>query len=194
MKKFLTLVFALIISASLTRAQQGNILVGATSNIGDQPIIFWGLTPTVGYFITDNLCVGLGLNSSSSSSEPQQNYNVESDSLTLSPYVRYYMNDNPMFFHAGISMGSSKNIDDDTDFNFKNEVTSSTFGMNIGVGYSLNWGKHFVFEPMLGLSTTSGSTTIKTTNNNVVTEQDTDAPSNTNIGISLGISFIFGNN
>ena len=69
MKKFLILVFALIVSASLTRAQQGNILVGATSNIGDQPIIFWGLTPTVGYFITDNLCVGLGLNSSSSSSD-----------------------------------------------------------------------------------------------------------------------------
>ena len=46
---------------------------------------------------------------------------------------------------------------------------------------------------MLGLSTTSGSTTIKTTNNNVVTEQDADAPSNTNIGISLGISFILGN-
>ena len=193
MKKLLILVFALIISASLTRAQQGNILVGATSNIGDQPIIFWELTPTVGYFITDNLCVGLGLNSTSSSSEPQQNYNVESDSLTLNPYVRYYMTNNPMFFHAGIAMGSSKNIDDDNEFN--NEVTSSTFGMNIGVGYSLNWGKHFVFEPMLGLSTTSGSTTIKTTNlsNNVVSEVDTDAPSNTSIGISLGISFILGN-
>ena len=59
MKKFLILVFALIVSSSLTRAQQGNILVGAMSDIGDQPIIYWGLTPTVGYFITDNICFGI---------------------------------------------------------------------------------------------------------------------------------------
>ena len=65
MKKIFTLLFALIISSSLTRAQQGNFLVGAMSDIGDQPIIYWGLTHTVGYFITDNICFGTGFKSAS---------------------------------------------------------------------------------------------------------------------------------
>ena len=206
MKKIFTLLFALIISSSLTRAQQGNFLVGAMSDIGDQPIIYWGLTPTVGYFITDNICFGTGFKSASMTEDIMDPWmgtgeilgEYSADSLILNPFARYYMND--FFVHGGLNIATGKsesNYDnnDNTLMYDKVESKTSTFGVMIAAGYSLKWGKHFVFEPMIGLRTSTGTQKTKTTDfQSVVTENEYNLPSTTDIGVSLGISFILGNN
>ena len=202
MKKIFTLLFALIISSSLTRAQQGNFLVGAMSDIGDQPIIYWGLTPTVGYFITDNICFGTGFKSASMTEDIDNSWmgtgEYSADSLILNPFARYYMND--FFVHGGLNIvtgNSESNYDNNNNTLLIEKVESktSTFGVMIAAGYSLKWGKHFVFEPMIGLRTSTGTQKQKTTDvNSVVTENEYNLPSTTDIGVSLGISFILGNN
>ena len=192
MKKLFLIVCAFLLIGTSSYAQKGSFLIGASSDVGDKPIIFWSLNPTLGYFVTDNLCVGLGFGMASGSWEPMEDYTLKDDSLSISPFLRFYMSDNPVFFHGGISVGSYKSETNDTDFDLKEESKTSTFGIVGGIGYSLRWGKFFVFEPMLALQSSSGNTTTKITNSGVVTESEGDAPSVLNIGLSLGISVQLG--
>ena len=106
---------------------------------------------------------------------------------------------NDFFVHGGLNIvtGNSERNYDNNNLSMyqKQESKTSIFGVMIAAGYSLKWGKHFVFEPMIGLRTSTGTQTEKTTDfNNVVTENEYNLPSTTDIGVSLGISFILGNN
>ena len=119
------------------------------------------------------------------------------DSLILNPFARYYMND--FFVHGGLNIVTGKSESNYNNNNLisyqKIESKTSTYGIMIAAGYSLKWGKHFVFEPMIGLRTSTGTQKQKITDvQNVVTENEYNLPSTTDIGVSLGISFILGNN
>ena len=107
MNKFFITLFSLLLIVLNSSAQKGNFIIGASSDVGGKSIIFWSLTPTAGYFVTDNLCVGLGFGMASASSDPGDS-SFEEDTLSFSPFIRYYMNDNPLFFHSGMSLGSDK--------------------------------------------------------------------------------------
>jgi hypothetical protein len=189
MKKLFTILTVVAISTTMTFAQQGTVAIGVGSNLADVSWQNYSLTPTVGYFINDNMMVGTGFIMSTetdnyNSVDPSGNdITVETklSGMSLSPFFRYYIND-AFFGQAGIVMTSVSDSDGD------DEDKTSTFGIQAGVGYSLMWNDKVCIEPYIGLQTSSGSSESKTGNITV----SVDAPSTFNMGIGLSIHIRLG--
>ena len=192
MKKIFTMLTVVAISTTLSFAQQGSVAIGVGSNLANVSWQDYSLTPTVGYFITDNMMVGTGFWIGSSSQEVND-VEIESGGMNISPFFRFYMND-ALFASAGIAIGSTSYEEDGSASGFTStyEESSSTFGLNVGVGYSLMWNDRVCIEPSFGVATSSGSSTEKTNQGGSVTESDSDAPSTFGMAIGLGIHIILG--
>ena len=191
MKKIFTIFFVGLLTINFSNAQQGDFIVGATSDVSNTNIIFWNLSPTIGYFVSDNICVGMSLGYDSSTDD-NNDIKEETDSFGIMPFVRFYQNDK-LYYYAGIGISSGSNTYDDDLSNYKSESKMSMFGFMAGVGYSLNWGKHFSFEPTIGIRTGSGSGETEINQNGITADSDFDLPSTFNLGIGLGISLRFPN-
>jgi outer membrane autotransporter protein len=180
------------ISTTLSFAQQGSVAIGVGSNLADVSWQNYSLTPTVGYFITDNMMIGTGFAFGSSSWE-QNDTKYKTGGMRLSPFARMYFNEG-LYASAGIAIESSSSSDDYdvSGYDEKNEYKTSTFGLNIGIGYSLMWNDRVCIEPSFGIATSSGSASEKHNINGTVTESDSDAPGTFGMAIGLGIHIRLG--
>jgi len=192
MKKLFTILTVVAISTTMTFAQQGSVAIGVGSNLADVSWQDYSLTPTVGYFISDNMMVGTGFAMGSSSQE-ENDVKYEDGGMNISPFFRFYMND-AFFASAGIAIGSSSSTTDASSGGITNtsEYKTSTFGLNAGVGYSLMWNDRVCIEPSFGIATSSGSSSSKSNYDGTVTESDSDAPSTFGMAIGLGINIRLG--
>ena len=192
MKKLFTILTVVAISTTMTFAQQGSVAIGVGSNLAGVEWTMYSLTPTVGYFITDNMMVGTGF-SMDSETEEISDVEYKDNEMNISPFLRYYMND-AFFASAGISIGSISSTMDASTGGVTNtsESKTSTFGLNAGVGYSLMWNERVCIEPSFGIVTGSGSSSSKINNGGTVTESDSDAPSTFGMAIGLGIHIRLG--
>ena len=157
-----------------------------TSNLANVSWQNYSLTPTVGYFIADNMMVGMGFAMGSESDSEDMGGGVTIDTkisgMSLSPFFRYYMND-ALFGKIGMTITSESTVVGD---NF--EESTGTFGLGFGVGYSLMWNEKVCIEPSFGIETGSGSTDVT----NGSTTVSSDAPSTFNMAIGLGINIRLG--
>ncbi len=192
MKKLFTILTVVAISTTMTFAQQGSVAIGVGSNLADVSWQDYSLTPTVGYFISDNMMVGTGFAMGSSSQE-ENDVKYEDGGMNISPFFRFYMND-AFFASAGIAIGSSSSttIAPSGGITNTSEYKTSTFGLNAGVGYSLMWNDRVCIEPSFGIATSSGSSSSKSNYDGTVTESDSDAPSTFGMAIGLGINIRLG--
>ncbi len=192
MKKLFTILIVVVTSTTMTFAQQGSVAIGVGSNLANVSWQDYSLTPTVGYFITNNMMIGTGF-SMGSESEEQGDTKYESSGMTLSPFFRMYFSEG-LYASAGIAITSFSNSDDydESGWSEKNEYKTSTFGLNVGVGYSLMWNDRVCIEPSFGIATASGSSSSKSNVNGTVTESDSDAPSTFGMAIGLGINIRLG--
>ena len=192
MKKLFTMLTVVAISTTLSFAQQGSVAIGVGSNLADTSWQDYSLIPTVGYFISDNMMVGIGFSMGSSSYE-EFDVEYKSGGMNIAPFFRFYMND-ALFASAGIAIGSTSSEADASSSGFTNtsESSTSTFGLNAGVGYSLMWNDRVCIEPSFGIATSSGSSTQKSNFGGTVTELDTDAPATFGMAIGLGIHIRLG--
>jgi hypothetical protein len=191
MKKLFTILTVVALSTTMTFAQQGSVAIGVGSDLADVSWQDYSLIPTVGYFIADNMMVGTGFSLGSTTEDvPDGGVNSNGDpttveakvsDMTISPFFRYYMND-AFYASVGIAIGSGT---DDDGFT---EISSSSFGLNAGVGYSLMWNDRVCIEPSFGIATTSGSSETKV---GVVTVS-ADDPSTFGMAIGLGIHIRLG--
>jgi len=190
MKKLFTIFTVVVLSTTMSFAQQGTVVIGVGSNLADQSWQDYSLVPTVGYFMTDNIMVGTGFIMGYTKEE---SFGIEDEAsgMSLSPFARLYLNEG-MYISAGIAMTSSVSTDYNDDFNYKTEDKSSTFGVNAGIGYSLMWNNRICIEPSFGFATSGGSSSLKINDNGSVTETDSDAPSTFGLGIGLGIHIRLG--
>jgi len=203
MKKLFTMLTVVAISTTLSFAQQGSVAIGVGSNLADVSWQDYELIPTVGYFITDNMMVGTGFSMGSSSEEDAEFFDPmvgpiigdqDLSGFSISPFLRYYMND-AFFVSAGIAIGSTSDewdLSESYGVPVTTEASTSTFGLNVGVGYSLMWNDRVCIEPSFGIATSSGSSTSKVNFDGTVTEVDTDAPSTFGMAIGLGINIRLG--
>lgn len=108
-------------------------------------------------------------------------------SMSMAPFVRYYISDK-IYVSGGISMTTGKEetkeydgVWSETDtntspwssgdwivaYNGENTVTttktSSSFGLNAGIGYTLMWNDRIFIEPAIGFSTRTGTGETETT-------------------------------
>jgi len=194
MKKLFTILTVVAISTTMSFAQQGTVAIGVGSNLADVSWQDYSLTPTVGYFITDNMMIGTGfIMSASNEEESDVEYNW--GGMNLSPFFRFYMNE-AFYVSAGVAIGSTYDNEDASSNGVTNtyEYKTSTFGINASVGYSLMWNDRVCIEPSFGIGTGSGSSSSKSNYDGTVNESDSDAPSIFAMGIGLGINIRLGGN
>lgn len=108
----------------------------------------FSINPAGGYLVMDNLVVGANiLFSSSSNKNDEIDYSYKSNSVTIGPLVRYYL-DQGVFVHGLYNFGSSKTTEDYSYGEFENKYGLSQF--QIAVGYAARITDTVLFEPMIG--------------------------------------------
>lgn len=130
-----------------------------------------GITPSVGYFIKDNIALGLGIGYANTHSKnetiltTQQLKNLSisnNNSFNLNPYYRYYigLSDKLYYFtnlslnfSYGIGKGKSYQLDSAGNENNINKSTSSS----LGFGVSINPGCSYFATDKFALELTIGS-------------------------------------
>ena len=213
MKKLFTILTVVAFSTTMTFAQQGTWALGVGSDLANTSWQDYELIPTIGYFVTDNILVGAGFSMGSSTEDEALTPNISNgvggiggsledqkagtSNFDISPFMRYYINES-LFASVGLAIGSATSteearFDDGSDtYNTDWEQSTSTFGMNFGVGYSLMWNDRIAIEPSLSLGFGSGGEEQKFTFDGNTNSVDSDAPSTFGIAAGLGINIRLG--
>lgn len=189
MKKLFTilLVSFLAINISSAQVEQGTWLLGATSDAASPN--GWSnipLEPTIGYFLTDQFVLGLGITFNSTKSEVPDISETTVNSMNLGPWLRMYFNER-FFLHTGINVGSGSTKVDYDSSTGQDDTTdkSGSFGLQVGPGMSLMWGDYVAVEPAMlidmasGWSKADGGDKIK-------------LPSTFNVGFQIGVAVMIG--
>ena len=158
MRKFLFLALMCVITSQLlAQTEKGNILIGASSNLGfsvqsqdglEDNIVNFSLSAQGGYFIVDNLVGGLniGLNSTTIGDFSGRNF-------SFGPFARYYFEN--VFFGASFFAVNSKN-----DVGGGEVFTSNGTQFNLELGYAAFLNKYVALEPTITYLTTGGDLNI----------------------------------
>jgi len=112
---------------------------------------------TVGYFVSDNIAMGLKFGMSSGGTNQEINggstEKMDSSSMTLGPVFRYYIEAGDMYLFPQLAyvMGSSKTVIETsmgTTTN-TNEYSSKSSNLSIGFGMAILLGDYLTLEPTL---------------------------------------------
>ncbi|MDJ1486067.1 OmpW family outer membrane protein [Cytophagaceae bacterium YF14B1] len=128
---------------SFAQTDQGNFMVGSSiANLNfDDSNTSISFSPTLGYFVIDNLAIGLTPTISHSSTEsliPGQKY--KTTTWGIGPFARYYIGDGTVkpLVHAGYSYLSSKSKDDTSNGVIETKSNYSNVKLGAGVAYFIN--------------------------------------------------------
>jgi len=158
-KVIITLLIVMICTGNLmAQFSKGRMLVGGTASFSslttkddafssDITSNMFTITPRAGYFIIDNLAIGLdvsfGITKASTSTSSQSS---KSTSILAGPYVRYYLKPG-IFFQGEYQLGSSKVSYDATGIKF--DYTENLSAWAISAGYALFLNDQVAVEPMI---------------------------------------------
>ena len=156
---YILLITLSIFSVAQAQTEKGKLLVGATTTLNagiiehsrirdnvstlSERITRFSLTPYAGYFIKDNLALGVQL-SVSFSNRKDYDYNskLRETSLAFSPFIQYYFGAKKVrpFVNASGGIGSYKNtyIASSPEYNSESTTTIFTYSLGAGVGFFLN--------------------------------------------------------
>ncbi len=207
MKKLFTIVLVsfLAINTSLAQVEQGTVILGATTELSNSAWSQVAMEPSIGYFLSDQMAIGLGFSLGTTSLDNDLDNGTDSwtetsstNDMSIGPWVRFYLGE--MFFiNAGVTLGSGSSTNKTTDKDLSGWSTTengadpssttdktSNFGLDVGAGASILWGDHIAFEPMFGFTMGSSSETPF--------DQDKEkGPSTMNVGFRIGICVMLGN-
>ena len=234
MRKIALLFLIVSLSTSLF-AQKGKITLGLDYHKMDNPYVYnyflypygyygptYSFEPKVGYFLSDNVELGLGFKSGDDeieykyiSSNPSGNGEVylynnisKSSYRTFSPYLKYYRSN--FFVSARLSLNSFTNEYDNAypvweadsvigldEADHKSTTTTKTTSLKIG--YALKYNEKLIFEPSIGVSKIFGEVVNESTNTYadgrpaVVFPKTTSPISNaTHFSVNLAVSLRLG--
>lgn len=162
MKKLsVTLCVALLCLNATAQIEKGRFLAGGSLGLSFQNYksqfdgnttdetksTSFSLSPRAGYFLTDAIAAGAGLNLSLSSSKYDDDDKYNGTSIFFTPFVRYYLPQG-LFGQFEIGIGSSKDKwtyvnDDDEVYKYK------SFFWSLGVGYAYFLNDNVAIEPMV---------------------------------------------
>ena len=159
MKKFITTAFTFLLVLGLSaQTEKGTILLGADSNFGfvslslsdlegEDESDFPDITSTVtefslngGYFVIDDLALGLVINYTSSKLEMEGADDSESSLMTYGFMARYYVGESGLWGQGNYIMGTQDDGADDIDIS----------GIGIDVGYAWYLSDNISINPSLG--------------------------------------------
>lgn len=185
----------LMTSASYAQVTKGAVLIGGGLNFSSTTSSYefdgkevenvetkytdLGLTPKVGYLLTDNIAVGVMVDFSNSKiTSTFENSEIEStaNGIAAGPFVRYYTALG-IFGEAGVGLGSMTTNGGGED---EKDLKSSLFGWNVGLGYAAFLNDHISVEPMIGYGSNSWTTDVDG-------KDSVEKNAGINFGVSLGI-------
>jgi outer membrane protein len=148
---FILLLFVFSVHGQTTR---GTILIGGESNFDLSTmnskwksddgsgthgnIIRFGISPRIGFFIIDNLAVGVKLPIGFQFQEDKNNDKFSSTSLGISPFLKYYFGTSNIKPYLNGSIGfSNMTMKDDPDIGATNKTTVGVFSYELGGGFGV---------------------------------------------------------
>jgi hypothetical protein len=176
---------------SLGSSSSTNSLVNAPSNQSN----YFNMTPRIGWFISNNLVIGLSPRYSSSFHKTTSNNagNTTSTGYSIAPFVRYYkpLNEKWAIFAEfdgiGLNFSSSKYEGD----NDPNVIENSSQGYSLGI--FVKPGVTYFISPKVGIEASLGSlgygffhTKVKSKNNNQQPLEQETVNNSSSGGINLG--------
>ena len=152
MKKIMILMAAAVLGTSaMAQTDQGTWMFGAGSNLGftsgkidnDQEDATTNIALDVrgGYFIIDNLAVGLDIGFGS-----QSEGDYSESQIGVGPYLRYYLMESKLFGQAGFQFQTASSDGD-------NLGSGSAIGL--GAGYAAWLNDNITIEPLVSYNMTS---------------------------------------
>jgi outer membrane protein len=144
---------------SFAQTEKGKYIVGATTTLNagviehsrvidnittlSERITLFSLAPHAGYFIKDNLALGIELGVSVSNTKDYDYDSEIRETITaFSPFVRYYFGTKKIrpFVHISGGIGSYKEsyLASFSEYNSKSTSTIVTYSLGAGAGFFLN--------------------------------------------------------
>lgn len=205
-KLFLIAVFAGGISLAHAQTDQGTIMLGGglnfntasskTAGVDNGTTTSFGIRPNVGYFISDNLAIGLGLGFNSSTTKTPTagggtgNDETVTSEFTVSPFVRYYSEIGDKagaFLQGSVNFGSDK-----SKFTPAGGATAESKGSSIGVGISP--GVYWFITNHIGLESTIGGISFESSKSKNAANVETKGSNfglNLNTTLTVGLNYYF---
>jgi hypothetical protein len=170
----------------------------------------WNLSPTIGYFLTDNIAAGVRLNIGSSnegqatSTDLKTTENVNSMNLGVELFGRMYKSvGSNLYLYADLGLGyqSKSYTDRDADPNdpaklvdgSKNTISGLMVGLTPGIAYfpADNWAIDFNLNRILGFSSMTMKEEFPQNGGN---NESTDTDFGVGIGLTptIGVHYFFG--
>ncbi|MEI9921621.1 MAG: hypothetical protein WDO14_22950 [Bacteroidota bacterium] len=163
MKRIVTvLALAMICSSAFAQFNQGRWLAGGSvgfrattsktksnsTTVTNSHSTYFTIAPDVGYFVIDKLAVGasLALVAGSNKQEGSSNKTTGS-SISLSPFVRYYL-DQGIFFQGQFGFGHASSKTKNANGSTTTKYGTSNWSLAAGYAYFLN--DYVAVEPSVG--------------------------------------------
>lgn len=206
MKSGSALVLLLLLSSTVVFGQleKGNIFIQGSSSIGfnTQKDTYthagtsteaskstnFNFSPKAGYFIIDNLPVGLAINFDTYKSKATNSDNEYSSlDFTIGPFARFYFAPQdklkPMA-EAYVGFGSSKSKSKSSSYTSETKYGVFKFGVGAGASYFVT--DHVAFDLLIGYSSITDKLKSETSPAKSTTAEDTSYKY-TGIGINIGV-------
>jgi len=202
MKKIILSLAAVLAFALTSDAQtrKGTVLLGAGSQLSNQTITDYTITPKVGYFVQDGIAIGALINFQSDNVDKKA-YELNNSTAEIGVFSRYYVSNN-LFTEVALSSKSVSteswetisqsgydnqgNPLEDTKEVVENSDKSLNF--NLGLGYTIVWREHFAVEPYMNLVFVNGESKVYDADNLQVESHDLKG-TNFNLGVSFSLFF-----
>jgi len=154
MKKLLMIVavMAFVSTASFAQTEKGKMIVSGASDLSYSSVKEtpeqngregestkyknFNISPTLGYFVMDNLAVGLMFDYTSQKEKEEGSEEGKYNTFMFGPMVRYYFGTTNIkpYVHADVMFGSSKSEQGNTETKYK----STGWDLGGGVAFFLN--------------------------------------------------------
>jgi len=205
-KSILALLFALSSATLYGQLTKGSIFIQGSSSIGfssekysyisggttteSSKTTDFGLSPKVGYFVIDNLPVGLVMNIDLSKTKSIANDDESSNnSFTIGPFARYYFLPQEKLMPMGevyIGFGSSKYKSKYSSYNSEDKYGLFQFSVGAGASYFIT--EQIAFDMLIAYKTSKYTLKSETSSSGVKSTSSTDSSDKyTGIGINIGI-------
>jgi len=206
MKPGSVLAMVLFLSSTIVFGQleKGNIFIQGSSSIGfssekysythagttteSSKSTHFGFGPKVGYFVIDNLPVGLAINVNTNKTKSIGSSNESSSSnFTIGPFARYYfLPQDKLKPMAEISAGFGSSKDKSTYSSYTSESKYGIFEFSIGAGASYFVTDHVAFDLLIDYHSSKYKLKSQTSPAKSTLVEDT-SDRYTGIGVNIGI-------
>lgn len=173
---------ALLLITTYSQTEKGSFFVGAFSNLNagiinysiesdDFPTqdngknSYFSISPTAGFFVIDNLVLGTGLTLTFSSYEDGGSNETNNNSISVSPFAKYYFSQNEFkpFLNASYSFGKSTYTFNNSFGNSESNSSINELSIGGGIAYFIN--ETFSLELGINYSKTSNKQKDNNPNN-----------------------------